>query len=109
MKEPSETTYETSSPGNGLRIVVSVTIRLTERQIQQRTRELHLARGGKSHPVSDWLQADRELTAMLNGLQGHKPAVPEEYSCPQTQALSRPSCRRQSQCPWKKPAPCHTT
>jgi hypothetical protein len=35
--------------------------------------------------------------------------VPEEYSCPQTQALSRPSCRRQSQCPWKKPAPCHTT
>jgi hypothetical protein len=73
MKEPIEITYETRSPGHDdPTVVVSVRVRPTEQQIQQRTRELHLARGGKSHPLLDWLQAERELNAMLECLPESK-------------------------------------
>ena len=70
----------TSHSGDDLTVVVKIKIRPTERQIQQRTLELHQARGGKGHPLLDWLQADRELTAMLNGLQENKPAERENIS-----------------------------
>jgi hypothetical protein len=41
--------------------VVELMIQPTERQIQQRAYELHKLRGGQSHPLLDWLQAEREL------------------------------------------------
>jgi hypothetical protein len=33
----------------------------TEEQIRQRAYELYKARGGRGHPLVDWLQAEREL------------------------------------------------
>jgi len=97
MKEPSETTYTACSrSGAGLTAVVSVRIQ-TERQIQRRTRELYLARGGQGHPLLDWLQAERELTGLLNSLQEIDPVMPETSLGPQNPALCRASCWRQ--CP----------
>jgi hypothetical protein len=34
---------------------------VTDEDIRKRAFEIHKEKGGKSHPVEDWLQAEREL------------------------------------------------
>jgi len=45
----------------------------TKKQIRQRAYELHVARGGRSDPLFDWLQAERELKAEMSCLQEDHP------------------------------------
>ncbi len=37
----------------------------TSEQIQKRAYALHMAQGGKSHPLIDWLRAENELKSEL--------------------------------------------
>jgi hypothetical protein len=41
----------------------------TEEQIRQRACELYMARGGRGHPLIDWLRAERELMADVPGAE----------------------------------------
>jgi Protein of unknown function (DUF2934) len=63
-KQPKPIQNAESQTGNAQANVVEPKIQPTERQIQQRAYELHKLRGGQSHPLLDWLQAERELKKM---------------------------------------------
>ena len=60
-KHPKSIQNAEPHTGNAQANVVEPKIQPTERQIQQRAYELHKLRGGQSHPLLDWFQAEREL------------------------------------------------
>jgi hypothetical protein len=70
MKKQSHIIKVTSSSGNDDRpAVVKIQKYPTEEQIRQRAFELYMARGGRGHPLIDWLQAERELMADVPGAE----------------------------------------
>ena len=70
MKKQSHIVKVTSPSGNdGRPEVVKIKNYPTEEQIGQRARVLYMARGGRGHPLIDWLQAERELMADVPGAE----------------------------------------
>jgi hypothetical protein len=67
MKKQSHIIKVASPSGNDDHpAVIKIKNHPTEEQIRQRAWVLYLARGGRGHPLVDWLQAERELmTAAL--------------------------------------------
>jgi hypothetical protein len=64
MKKHNHIIKVATPPGSNDRpAVVKITHYPTEEQIRQRAHELYMARGGRGHPLIDWLQAERELMA----------------------------------------------
>ena len=62
MKKHSHTNKVATQQGSDDRpAVVKIKNYPTEEQIRQRAYELYKARGGRGHPLVDWLQAEREL------------------------------------------------
>jgi len=70
MKEKTKT-INVSAPPSDQDLTTSVKVRIhpTEEQIRQRAYEIHKARGGNSHPLIAWLQADNELKAEMSRQQ----------------------------------------
>jgi hypothetical protein len=70
MKKQSHIIKVTSPSGNdGRPALVKIKHYPTEEQIGQRARVLYMARGGRGHPLIDWLQAERELMADVPGTE----------------------------------------
>jgi hypothetical protein len=44
-----------------------------EERIRQRARVIHLAQGGKGHPLTAWLEAEYEIKAILRRQQEDNP------------------------------------
>ena len=64
MKKQNHTIKVASPRGSDDRpVVVKIKNYPTEEQIRQRACELYRARGGRGHPLIDWLRAERELIA----------------------------------------------
>jgi hypothetical protein len=70
MNKQSHTIKVTSPSGNdGRPAVVKIKNHPTEEQIRRRARVFYMARGGRGHPLIDWLQAERELMADVPGTE----------------------------------------
>ena len=64
MKKQSHVIKVASPTGNDVHpAAVKIKNCSTEQQIRQRASVLYMARGGRGHPLIDWLQAERELMA----------------------------------------------
>ena len=70
MKKQNHTIKVASPSGSDDRpAVVKIKNYTTEEQIRQRACELYMARGGRGHPLIDWLQAERELKDDILGAE----------------------------------------
>ena len=74
MKKPSRASKTGSPQANGEAAAPAKTkSNPTEKQIRERAYELHILRGGLSHPLVNWLQAEQELKAAMILMAEDKP------------------------------------